>query len=273
MPGIGVFIPCYNVEKTIRAVFNSFSPAILARVDEIVAVDNLSRDNTLPTLQELQAAPDLGAKLTIITNSANYGLGGSQKIAYQYFLGRGFSHFMVIHGDDQGNAGEVAGLFLDALDKDPGLDLVLASRFHTEADTSGYSGLRRAGNSFFNFLTWLLTGHRMSDAGTGIMLVRTGLLKQIPFSALTNSFQFNPQLNILMFNLKNLKTREVPLNWRDSPAGSNIRSAQYCWTLLRILVLYRINKSVLGKQGGQLFNGGGQEFRPEFGIERRQRNS
>ncbi|MBI4351705.1 MAG: glycosyltransferase family 2 protein [Elusimicrobia bacterium] len=269
MNRIGVLIPCYNVERTVGEVLGSFSPGILAELDQLVAVDNSSGDGTFRILKELQDKADYGPKLVIIRNKRNYGLGGSQKLAYRYFIENGFSHFMIIHGDNQGNADEMARFFLEALRREPDLDLVLASRFHPDADTSRYDRLRRFGNSFFNFLTYLLTGHRMSDAGTGLMLVRTGLLERVGYAELTNSFQFNPQLNILLLNLDGLRTREVPLNWRDSEAGSNIRALQYCRELLKILLTYRVNSLLRGKRGGRLFGGSPAAFEPEFEIHRR----
>ena len=269
MSKIGIFIPCYNVEKTIRGVFDSFSAEILAKVDEILVVDNLSKDKTLSILKDLQATKDFGHKFVIIKNMENYGLGGSQKIAYQYFIDHQFSHFMIIHGDNQGNANEIAKFFFEIYERNSDVDLVLASRFHPAADTSQYNGVRRIGNHFFNLMTYFLTGHKMSDAGTGIMFIRTEILKQTPFFYLTNSFQFNPQLNILLYNLRNFKIQEVPLNWRDSEAGSSIKSLQYCWTLLEILIKYRINKSIFRKPTSQLFDGNLKEFQPRFEIDKR----
>ncbi len=264
MTKIGIFIPCYNVERSIRAVLNDFSAEVLSQIDEILVIDNVSQDKTLDILRNIQAKEKIGEKLVILKNAKNYGLGGSQKIAYQYFLDHDFSHFMIIHGDGQGNSDEIAKFFLGVFKHKKDIDLVLASRFHPQANTAGYSGIRRIGNHFFNFMTYLLTGHKISDAGTGVMFIRTALLKQLPFLSLTDSFQFNPQLNILFYNLKGLVSAEVPLNWKDSASGSNIQSLHYCLTLFKILVKYRINKSLLNKAGAKLFNDQQLVFKPEF---------
>jgi glycosyltransferase involved in cell wall biosynthesis len=259
MPKIAIFIPCYNVERSIKDVLDSFSPEVLAKIDAIVTVDNQSKDGTLAILKSIQDNTKLGEKLIIIKNRDNYGLGGSQKIAYQYFLDNGFSHFMIVHGDNQGNGDEMAKFFFEVFERRPDVDLILASRFHPKANVSGYSPLRLLGNHFFNFMTFVLSGHRMSDAGTGLMFIRTAVLKGLPFKQLANSFQFNPQLNILLYNIRGLKSEEVPLNWRDSEAGSNINSLQYCWTLLKILVRYRLNRNFLHSEA----------FAPQFDIIKR----
>ena len=266
MNKIGIFIPCYNVEKTIRKVFDSISPEIFAKVNEILTIDNCSKDNTVSILKDLQTNKDFGKKLVILKNAENYGLGASQKIAYQYFIEHQFTHFIIIHGDHQGDDNEILTFFFDTFQKDPDVDLIFASRFHPQANISKYNGLKRIGNHFFNFLTYLLTGHKMSDAGSGIMFIRTEILKQIPFLHLTNSFQFNPELNILLFNIKNLKIKNIPLNWGDSEIGSNVRSVEYCWTLLWILIKYRINKSLFKKPNNEVFGDKIKEFQPKFEI-------
>ncbi len=261
---IGIFIPCYNVEKSIRGVLQSFSEEVLKTVTEIVVTDNCSTDQTLSILNDIQSQPGLlGQKLVIIKNKQNYGLGGTQKIAFQYFIDHQFSHFMIIHGDGQGNGEVIAQNFLKAFRENQNADWILASRFTKGADVSKYNRMRTIGNHFFNVLTFLLTGHRMTDSGTAIIYYRVSSLEQFPFWHLTNSFQFNPQLNILFYNAK-LKPAEVPLHWGDSRDESNIRAFNYCKTLLTILLRYRWNKSIRRKSGWQMFNQQSQQFSPSF---------
>ncbi|MBF0331169.1 MAG: glycosyltransferase family 2 protein [Candidatus Omnitrophica bacterium] len=237
---IGILIPCYNVEHSIREVLRAFPEDVLQKVAQVVAVDNGSTDSTRQILSEIQATGDeLGKRLVVIVNAQNYGLGGSQKIAYAYFMANGFSHFFIVHGDGQGDAGMISRAFFNVLDKKPDVDFIVASRFMRGSDTAAYNRLRVMGNHVFNFLTFLCTGHWMSDSGAGIIFLRVEVLKRIPFRELTNSFQFNPQLSILLFNLKGLKIVETPLIWRDSRDGSNISSLNYCMTLLKILLQYR----------------------------------
>lgn len=266
MTKIGIFIPCYNVEKSIRGVLQSFSEEVLKTVTEIVVTDNCSTDQTLTILNDIQSQPTLlGQKLVIIKNKENYGLGGTQKIAFQYFIDHQFSHFMIIHGDGQGNGEMIAQNFLKAYREHQHVDWILASRFTKGADVSKYNRMRIIGNHVFNFLTFLLTGHNMTDSGTAIIYYRVSTLEQFPFWHLTNSFQFNPQLNILFYSAK-LKAVEVPLHWGDSRDESNIRAFHYCQTLLSILLRYRWNKSIRRKVGWQMFEPISQKFSPGFII-------
>ena len=267
MTKIGIFIPCYNVANSIRDVLGSFTQETLLSIHEIVVVDNCSTDDTPNILKEIQSRQDLLARrLVIIRNSANYGLGGSQKIAYSYFQHNGFSHFMIIHGDNQGDGEQIAKSFLGVFKQKPNVDFIIASRFAKNSDHAGYNRMRVVGNLVFNFLTFVCTGHRMSDSGAAILFYRTAILDRIPFDELTNSFQFNPQLNIMLYNLKDLNIEEVPMLWRDSKDKSNITAFKYCLTMLKILLRYRWNKTVLRKESWQMFHQDSQRIQPVFQI-------
>jgi len=255
MPKVSVFIPCYNVQVSVREVLDSFSSEILDKIDEIVVIDNQSQDDTLEVLQQVKKNnTEVGKRLTIIQNSENYGLGGSQKIAYRYFEDQGTDYFMIIHGDNQTNGNDAAKIFLQEIEEDQNVDLVISSRFTTQSDISGYDPMRILGNRFFNFMTSLLTGVKISDAGAGVMLVKTAVLKRLPYRELTNGPQFNPQLNIMYYSDPEMKIKEVPITWSDSDDESSISAFKYCMTLLKILILYRVNKSFLQRSGSQLFN-------------------
>lgn len=237
---LGVVVPCYNVAGAVGGVLRGLSEGTLARVDEILAVDNRSEDGTLAALRELQReGGPLARKLTVLRNRTNQGLGGTQKIAFDYFLKGGFTHVAVVHGDGQGDAEAILRAFLAELERDPAVEFVAASRFLRASRLDGYSPLRRGANRLFNALTGWLTGAWMSDAGCGIVLLRLETLRSLDFLALTNGAQFNPQLNILVYRQPGRRIREVPLAWRDSATGSSISGWNYSWALLKLLVEFR----------------------------------
>ena len=262
---IGIMIPCYNVEQDINYVLESFSVECLEKIDQIIAIDNCSTDNTLKVLKAFKTSKfPAASKLVICKNHENYGLGGSQKIAYRYFINQGFTHFLIIHGDNQGNGREIVENFLNALQLNPSVDVIIASRFLVKDHTKNYNLLRKIGNYVFNILTFILTGYRMSDSGAGTLFYRTAMLANFPFEELTNSFQFNPQLNILLY-AAGVSRMEVPLVWKDASGDSNIKAWNYCLTLLKILLHYRIAK-LLRKKGGLLFHTSISEFKPQYEL-------
>ena len=251
---LGLFIPCYNVAKDIPLVLTAIGDApCLERIHTVLAIDNHSQDATVECLLSFGSKiPRLKDKLIVLKNAVNYGLGGSQKIAFQYFLDKNFTHVIIVHGDNQGNAKEIATQFLKTYDKNPSVDLIIASRFMSQSDISGYNRLRTLGNHCFNFLTWVLTGHWMSDSGAGIIFIKTEALRHIPFGDLTNGFHFNPQLNILLYSHPGIHIKEIPLIWKDSQDKPAIWSLKYCLELLKILFHYR----------WRLFNRVSEKFKP-----------
>ena len=262
---IGIFIPAFDVAKTISKVVNAFCPEVLAQVDEILVIDNCSQDGTFEVLKEISRSnTPTGQLLTIIRNEQNYGYGGSQKIAYQYFLDNGFTHFMIIHGDNQSNADTIAKNFLTELLKEPSLDIVVGSRFMPSSDIRQYSKVRTLGNHFFNFMTYALTGLHMSDSGAAIILIRTDVLRSIPFRTLTDMWQFHPQLNILIYRNKSLRRKEIPLNWEDSEATSSLNLVKYGFDLLTILFRYWVNQTIWRKSAEHIFQSDAAEFNPVF---------
>lgn len=242
---IGIFIPCYNVEKSVGQVLGSFTPETLARIDQILAIDNVSRDGTREQLRRFkESAAPAAKKLVVIENDRNRGLGGSQKVAYRHFLDQGFTHFMVIHGDNQGDGELIARTFLELHDRAPEIDVIMASRFTRSSNVRGYSLARVAGNKFFNGLTTVLTGLKISDPGTGIVFYNARSLRETPFENLHDFFHFNPELNIRLHENRSLKIAVVPLHWRDSESGSNVSPLPYCIELTKILARYGASKAL-----------------------------
>jgi len=157
-------------------------------------------------------------------------------------LKKQYTHIIIIHCDDQGNNEEIIASMLDQLDANPDLDVVVASRFIESADISEYDKFRIMGNHFFNFLTRLMTGVKMSDAGTGIMLCKSSLISSLPFAGLSSGLHFNPQLNILIFRDPKVKYVEIPLHWKDSNVPSHMKTINYTSGLIIALFKYAISR-------------------------------
>ena len=83
---------------------------------------------------------------------------------------------------------------------------------------------------------------------------------------LTNSFQFNPQLNILLYSQNNLKLMEVPLDWTNSEDMSKIIGLKYSFQLLKILLYFPFAKTILNKTVWQLFHSEPQDFDPQYQL-------
>lgn len=242
---VGLVIPVFNVERTIGKVLDSIANSIDDSIEEILLIDNCSTDSTLKIVKEtVEAQPALAALVTVIQHEENYGYGCSIKGGFDHFSRRKVTHVMVIHGDHQVDPAWLIDRLMSSLRSDEKTDLVLASRFKPESDIHNYSLLRKAGNYFFNATTTLCSGHRMSDSGTAMIVARNSLLQQVPFRNLSNSWQFHPQLNILLYGVPAVRIKEIPMNWADSDADSTVPLIRYGLILLKMLMLYWFKKNV-----------------------------
>ena len=83
-------MPAYNAASTLRRTVGDIPPG---SVDQIILVDDCSRDNTV------QVARELG--LTVIEHQQNRGYGGNQKTCYRHALDAGADYVVMIHPDYQ----------------------------------------------------------------------------------------------------------------------------------------------------------------------------
>lgn len=245
MQKIGIIIPCFNTEKTISRVLCSFDKALLSAVEEILVIDNQSKDSTFKLLKHFyDSEPQIARKLSLLQHKDNYGYGGSIQTGFSYFIRKNFSHVMIIHGDNQTDTKKIVNGFLEKLRNDPHLDLILTNRFSKGSHSRGYSLIRRWGNYFFNNLTRIISGHPILDAGAAILCVRTSLLEKISYESISNGFHFHPELNLLFYDHVESKKCIIPMDWRDSEAPPSIRLFQYSIRLLYILFRYRLQKTL-----------------------------
>lgn len=251
---VGLVIPTYNVEKTISKVLFSVASALDDCSLDILIIDNNSSDKTISKVQSyLQSNPRFAEHVSLIQHKRNYGYGCSIKSGFEYFSSKAVSHLMIIHGDHQVDPAWLMEKLIGTVKLKPDTDLVLASRFKAESSIENYSILRRFGNYFFNVITTFCSGHRMSDSGTAMILVRNDILNNVPFRNLSNSWQFHPQLNILIYGVPGIQIEEIAMDWADSEADSTVPLFRYGLILLEMLLLYWVRKKIMHKSPQDAF--------------------
>lgn len=253
---VGIVMPVFNVEKTIDKVLASIIGVenFSDNIAEILIIDNHSDDRTAEIIRSLvEKNPLLKSKICLLLNQDNYGYGSSIKIGFEYFVNREVSHIMVLHGDHQVDPAWLANRLLSCIKSDVNLDLVIASRFKSESNLKEYNLLRILGNYFFNIATFVCTGLLMSDSGTAMILVRRNILRNIDFKNISNSWQFHPQLNILLYSIPKISIKEISMNWSDSEAKSTVPLFSYGLGLLKTLLHYCFKKTFLRKKPSEIF--------------------
>lgn len=242
---VSIVVPTYNTGKVVRGVLEQLVHHTGGAVHDVLVIDNASNDGTPDVVrQAMLEDPELGRRVTLLENPENLGYGGSIK--------RGFATLAptarwvaVMHSDEQCDSARTVLDMVQACGTRPQPDVVLASRFVDAADTKEYSLARRLGNHFFNTFTRLLSGLRMSDAGTGIMLIRADALRELPFEQLTSTYRFHPQLNVLLYSDPALVVAECPLSWKDARVAVPFSLVGYAVALMRMLLRFFVFRRVL----------------------------
>ncbi|MBT5095716.1 MAG: glycosyltransferase family 2 protein [Halobacteriovoraceae bacterium] len=231
-----VAIPCYNCEKQISRVLAGFDETLLSQIEEVVCFDNGSKDQTPEAA--LQAIRDYKlSKIKVVANNDNYGLGGSQKLAFSYARQNKMDYLVVLHGDNQAVTSELKN-FLEAARKKPELDAVLGSRFMPGSKREGYSTIRVLGNNFFNILYGLFWFRYCWDMGSGLNIFKVSAVDEEDLELFNNGFTFNMDLLLHLFS-SSKKIKYLPITWMEHDQVSNARNLSVGLQTLKILFKWR----------------------------------
>ena len=234
-----VFIPCYNCERQIGRVLAQFADVGDSTFDELLIVDNGSRDGTLSAaVDALPGLPDFRA--TVVRNVENYNLGGSHKAAFHYAAERGFTHVVVLHGDDQGSITDVLPTLRDGTHRR--FDACLGARFMRGSRLLGYSWSRRWGNVAFNLLFTLVSRRRVYDLGSGLNVFARSVFAGDAFVRYPDDLRFNVYLLLGLFD-RGLRTSFFPISWREEDQLSNVRIVSQSARTLYIAAEYLLRRS------------------------------
>lgn len=239
-----LFIPGYNCEKQIVRVLAQLDETVVPYFEEILVVNNRSTDGTeAAVLDYLKEHPSLPVKL--MRNDDNYGLGGSQKMAFMYAVEKGYDYVCMLHGDDQGDIHD----FIPMLEK--GIhrkhDCVLGARFMRGSRLEGYSAFRTFGNVVYDFIFAFVTKQRIFDLGSGLNLYSTKMLSDKFFEKFPDNLMFN-YVMILASHYYKHDIRFYPVSWREDDQVSNVKMVNQAISVLKMAFYYLFNNEVIKQE-------------------------
>ena len=204
---IAIFIPAFNAAATLPKVLDRIPPDIKERVEEIFVIDNNSTDQTYMTAVEYQRQHRL-YKLKVFKNRRNVGYGGSQKIAYQYAIDKGFDVVVMLHGDAQ-YAPEKIAFLLEPFERGEA-DMVFGSRIAGLPLKGGMPLYKFLGNKFLTFVQNRILGTRLSEFHSGFRVFSCRALGQLPFTNCSDDYHFDTEI-MIQFIAKGLRIVELPI--------------------------------------------------------------
>lgn len=224
-----VVMPAYNAEKTLEETYKDIPKDI---VDEIVVVDDDSRDKTV------EVARKLG--LPTLIHKKNLGYGGNQKTCYKEALKRKADIVVMIHPDYQYDATRTEELIRPIIDNR--FDIMLGSRIRTrtEALEGGMPYYKYLGNRFLTVVANIILGLNLSEYHTGFRAFKADVLKKLPLNRFSNDFVFDQEFLVSAVS-HNFKIGEIPVPVRYFKEASSInftRSVKYGLGILLLLLKY-----------------------------------
>lgn len=180
---IVVVLPAYNAEQTLEQTYNEIPLDI---VDEVVLVDDASRDNTV------DRAKSLGLE-HVIRHEKNKGYGGNQKTCYNKALDLGADIVIMLHPDYQYTPHLIHSMaYLIANGVYP---VVLGSRILGRgAMKGGMPFYKYFSNRFLTLFQNLIIGEKLSEYHTGYRAFSSEVLRKINFEANSDDFVFDNQM-------------------------------------------------------------------------------
>lgn len=226
-----VFIPAYNCGPQIGRVLGQLASVPPGVIGRVLVLDNGSRDDTRErAAAAARALP--GLDVVVGRNRANYGLGGSHKVAFAHAEAEGFTHVVVLHGDDQGSIADLVPVLEQGDHRR--FDACLGARFMRGSRLVNYSWFRIFGNVVFNALFSLASLRRVVDLGSGLNVFARRVFADPAVMRHADDLRFNVYLLLGMFDRK-CRVMFFPISWREDDQVSNVKMVSQSVRTLQIL--------------------------------------
>ena len=226
-----VVLPAYNAEKTLEQTYREIP---LDVVDELILVDDASKDNTY------EEAKRLGIH-HVIKHERNKGYGGNQKTCYTKALEIGADIVIMLHPDYQ-----YTPKLLIAMISIIGNDLypvVLGSRIlGGGALKGGMPFYKYVFNRMLTLSQNILLGEKLSEYHTGYRAFSKEVLTAINFKANSDDFVFDNQMLSQIF-YKGFQIAEVtcPTKYFEEASSINFsRSVTYGLGCVKVSLIHRL---------------------------------
>lgn len=227
-----VVMPAYNAEKTLEKTYKDIPQEI---VDEVIVIDDDSRDKTVAIAQKL--------KLPVVVHEKNLGYGGNQKTCYREALRRKADIIIMIHPDYQYDATLTSYLIQPIIDGR--VDIMLGSRIRSrkEAIEGGMPLYKYISNRVLTFIENLVLGLNLSEYHTGFRAFKKEVLEKLPTNSFSNDFVFDQEI-LISAHRAGFRMGEIAVPVRYFPEASSInlwRSTKYGLMILYTLFLYLLD--------------------------------
>ncbi len=221
-PEISIILPCLNEEEAIGNCLDTINNIIKKECldAEVIVVDNGSEDNSC------KIAREKGAR---VVRETERGYGAAYLAGFR--AAKGNKIFMA-DSDGTYDFNEISN-FIRELDEN---DFVIGNRFKGEIEKGAMPlSHKHIGNPILSGVLRLFFKANIRDAHCGMRAVRKEALDKLDLR--TTGMEFASEM-VVKAGKKNLKIKELPINYHKRKGSSKLRSFPDGWRHLRFMLLY-----------------------------------
>jgi glycosyltransferase involved in cell wall biosynthesis len=229
---IVIVLPAYNAAKTLEKTYREIP---FEFVDDVVLVDDASRDETVETARRLG--------IRTVIHLENRGYGGNQKTCYKTALELGADIVVMLHPDYQYTPNLVTAM--SGMIAYGEFDVVLASRIlGVGALKGGMPYYKYVANRVLTLVENLLLGHKLSEYHTGYRAFSREVLERLPLDRNSDDFVFDNQM-LAQAVYFGFRIGEISCPTKYFPEASSInfrRSVVYGIGVLKTSLQFRLQR-------------------------------
>lgn len=236
VPDYFIFVPAYNVEKTLGEVLSKIDDAVLSCA-HVLVIDDGSRDGTAMAFERFMSnvtenEPDLKSRFEYLKFEQNKGYGAVVKRGIAAGLNSGAAFIACLHGDGQYPAEKLGEFFAEMENRN--LDLLQGSRHAVagEAKRGGMPFYKRLGGAFLTALENMAFRVKLTDRHSGFIAYSSRFLKTVNLDRLSPSFDIDLEL-ISIADARHFAIAELPIPTRYAGEKSNLNVVTYGLRVLR----------------------------------------
>lgn len=221
-PILSVVLPCRNEEESLGFCIDEIKEVIAnSSIDAEIVVSDSSIDRS----------PEIARNAGVVL--VKHDKEGYGRAYIEGFKGASGKYLFLADADGTYDFHEIPN-FIKYLDE--GYDFVIGNRFGGKMDDNAMPWLHRyIGKPIFSFLFKLFFGLNSGDIHCGMRAISREALDKLNLK--TTGMEFASEM-IIMAAKKNLKIKEVPIDYRGRKGESKLRSFSDGWRHLRFLLLY-----------------------------------
>lgn len=217
---VAVVIPCYRCADRIEEVVARVGP----EAAQVVVVDDACPEGSGNRVEALIAADPRYARVTVLRNGENRGVGGAVLRGMRHARAAGADILVKLDGDGQ-MAPELAGEFVAPL-RSGEADYAKGNRFYAYRLVRDMPAVRLLGNGLLSFLTKLSSGYwNVFDPTNGYLAIAGEVFDELPLDRLDRRYFFETDL-LCQLGLLRAVVTDIPMRatyGRESSGLSPLR--------------------------------------------------